>query len=119
MNPFEYKEKVMIIDQLIEAINKKSPISFQYNKLGKTPGIRVGNPHAIFIMRKKDGSESTKVHIFQTGGISDSSQLLPDFRLFDLDEISGITVHSDMAPFEISQKYNPEWEGYKFIVAKV
>lgn len=55
----------MSLEILKEAIEKKSKISFEYNKPGKTLGRRVGDTHAVFIMRRKDGSESTKVHIIQ------------------------------------------------------
>jgi hypothetical protein len=65
-------EVLMSLEILKEAIKKRLPIEFEYNKEGKIPGLRKGNPHAVFIMRKKDGSESTKVHVVQTSGVSDS-----------------------------------------------
>jgi len=54
---------------LVAAIKSRSPVSFQYNKAGKMPGLRLGNPHAAFILRRKDGTESTKVDIVQTSGL--------------------------------------------------
>ncbi len=109
----------MSLQQLKKAIEARKPISFTYNKLGKTPGIRIGNPHAVWVMRKKDGTESTKVHVLQTEGISDSNEKLPSFRLFDLGEMRDVVVHEDQPQFEADSAYNPEWNGYTFVVAKI
>lgn len=109
----------MSLEILKEAIAKKMPITFEYNKPGKTPGERVGNPHAVFIMRKKDDSESTKVHIVQTSGVSDSGQAFPSFRLFDLTELSNVRIKQADTPFDISEKYNAKWDGYNYVIAKV
>ncbi|HKO95847.1 MAG TPA: hypothetical protein VJU86_02565 [Pyrinomonadaceae bacterium] len=51
----------MNLELLVRAIKSRTPISFEYNKADKTPGLRIGNAHAAFIMRRKDGTESTKV----------------------------------------------------------
>jgi hypothetical protein len=48
---------------LVAAIKSRSPVSFHYDKAGKIPGLRIGNPHAAFIMQRKDGTESTKIDI--------------------------------------------------------
>ncbi len=109
----------MSLQNLKAAIESQKPISFTYNKPGKTPGQRIGNPHAVWVMRKIDGSESTKVHVVQTGGVSDSGQELPSFRMFDLGVLADVEVLSDSKPFEISDQYNPEWEKYTFVIAKV
>lgn len=109
----------MSLEILKEAIKMRLPIEFEYNKEGKTPGSRIGNPHAVFIMRKKDGSESTKLHLVQTGGVSDSKQEFPSFRTFDLTELSKVTIRSTDAPFDISEQYNPESDGYKYVIAKI
>jgi len=109
----------MLLQNLKAAIGTQKSISFTYNKPGKIPGQRIGNPHAVWVMRKKDGTESTKVHVVQTGGVSDSGQELPSFRMFDLGVLADVEVLSDSKPFEISDQYNPEWDGYTFVIAKV
>lgn len=109
----------MPLFSLKSAIESQMPVSFSYNKLGKTPGQRIGNPHAAWVMRKKDGTESTKVHIVQTGGVSDSAQELPSFRMFDLDELGDVLVLSNSKQFEVSDQYNPEWVGYTSVIAKI
>lgn len=113
------KETKMPLFSLKSAIESQMPVSFSYNKLGKTPGQRIGNPHAAWVMRKKDGTESTKVHIVQTGGVSDSAQELPSFRMFDLDELGDVLVLSNSKQFEVSDQYNPEWVGYTSVIAKI
>lgn len=109
----------MSLEILKEAIEKKAQISFEYNKKGKVVGERIGDPHAVFIMRRKDGSESTKVHVVQTGGVSDSGQVLPSFRMFDLLELSNVAIIEPLKTFEASDQYNPEWDEYKFTITKV
>jgi len=109
----------MSLQLLIKAIQERKPISFEYNKAGKVAGIRIGNPHAVFIMRKKDSTESTKVHIVQTSGVTDSNPNFPDFRMFDIVELSNIKIIDGKPPFVINEKYNPESEMYKYVIAKV
>ena len=109
----------MSLEILKEAIEKRMPITFEYNKIGKTAGERVGNPHAVFVMQKKDGSESTKVHVVQTEGVSDSEQEFPSFRMFDLSELSNVEINDTEIPFDISGDYNADWDGYQYAIAKV
>lgn len=109
----------MSLDKITLAIMHRKPISFEYNKPGKVRGIRIGNPHAVFVMHLKDGSKSLKVHLFQTGGVSDSSQSLPDFRTFDLKDITNVFISEDSHTFEISLKYNSNWEGYQDTIIKI
>lgn len=109
----------MSLDAIRTAINQRKPISFEYNKPGKTPGNRIGNPHAVWVMRKKGGTESTKVHIVQVAGVTDSGQEFPSFRMFDLSEISMVQILTDSPEFQPNHKYNPEWDGYTFVIAKI
>jgi hypothetical protein len=109
----------MPLRTISDAITQRRTIIFEYNKPGKVRGKRIGNPHAVFVMHLKDGSTSTKVHVFQTGGVSDSSQNLPDFRMFDLTNIANVIFSDDCQAFEISPKYNPNWDGYEDAIIKI
>ncbi|MCX5807031.1 MAG: hypothetical protein NT010_13390 [Proteobacteria bacterium] len=111
----------MIIETLKDAIKRKVAISFEYNKPGKTSGSRIGNPHAIYIMRKNDGTESTKVDILQTSGVSDSAseKILPSFRMFFIEHLSNVAICEPVTPFKESPEYNPESDRYKYVIAKV
>ncbi|AYP22504.1 hypothetical protein ACSST1_04935 [Pantoea agglomerans] len=109
----------MSLKLLQQAIQERKPISFEYNKEGKVHGERFGNPHAIFIMRKKDESESTKVHLVQTAGVTDSDKGYNEFRMFDILEITNVKILDDESPFEIHPSYNPSWPGYASVIAKV
>ena len=42
------------IEKLTKAIESKKPISFEYNKIGKVQGKRIGNPHALYIFSPKN-----------------------------------------------------------------
>ena len=113
-----------ILDTLIHAIKNKQQISFEYNKEGKIKGERIGNPYAIFIhTAKNSGVQSTKVHIVQTEGVSDSmnENPFPSFRTYNIEELTNVTILTSREPFSppFHENYNPEWEGYKDIIAKV
>ncbi len=110
------------LDLLIEAVKNRKQISFEYNKPNKVPGERVGNTHAIFIFTSKAGERSTKVHIVQTSGVSDSREEkpFPDFRMFNIEELSAIRILENLPAFEpYYEKYNPEWDGYKDVIEKI
>lgn len=110
------------LDILIKVIQTKQPVSFEYNKPEKVQGKRIGNPHAVFIFTAKSGQQSTKVHIVQTGGVSDSKEEkpFPDFRMFNIEDLSELAIIDNVEPFTpFYEKYNPEWEGYKDVIEKV
>ncbi|MGP2733766.1 hypothetical protein [Serratia bockelmannii] len=109
----------MSLRLLQQAIQERKPISFEYNKEGKVRGERIGNTHAVFIMRRKDSSESTKVHIVQTAGVTDSGKDFPDFRMFDITEITNVSIIDSEPNFVIDARYNPLWDGYAHVIAKV
>ncbi|EOT1755346.1 hypothetical protein ACNHYK_000009 [Citrobacter koseri] len=104
---------------LEQAIQQRKPISFEYIKEGKVRGERIGNTHAVFIMRRKDNTESTKVHIVQTAGVTDSEPNFPEFRMFDISELANIRILDDSPVFEIDPAYNPSWSGYSNVISKV
>ncbi|MFI5450712.1 hypothetical protein ACHMWN_01015 [Pedobacter sp. UC225_61] len=110
------------LDLLIVAIKNRKPISFEYNKEGKIRGTRIGNPHAVFIFTSKTNVTSTKIHIVQTDGVSDSKELkpFPDFRMFNIEDLTSMVVLEDSLSFEPHyEKYNPEWEGYINAIEKI
>lgn len=109
------------LEILEQAINTRKSISFEYNKEGKIKGERIGNPHAVFILTAKVGEQSTKVHIVQTAGVSDSKleKPFPDFRMFDIEKLDNLKILESASQFSIHEKYNPEWEGYANVIAKV
>lgn len=109
----------MSLELIRNAIASNKPISFNYDRAGKIQGLRIGNPHAVWVMRRKDGTETTKVHIVQVDGVSDSGQELPSFRMFNLTDVGNVSVLRDSPEFTPDEKYNPEWDGYTFLIEKV
>lgn len=101
---------------LSQAIKERKPIQFVYNKPGKTQGVRVGNPHAVFYYTTKAGITSLKVHIAQTSGATDSGTQLPSFRMFDVDDIIIEKILKNEPAFDVHHDYNPLWSGYSKIV---
>ncbi len=112
------------LEILIEAIKNKKPISFKYIKEGKKDGIRFGNPYAGFIYTAKNTRiQSTKVHIVQTGGDSDSVEKNPfdSFRMFNIEDITDVKIlknEKDFGP-PFHENYNPEWDGYIDVIIKL
>lgn len=123
------------IEKLTTAIENRKPITFEYNKEGKTAGKRKGNPHALYIFEYKDPNKESKIKLdlVQTGGVSDSREEkpFPDFRQFFITDLSNIEVlenESDFEPLyeklneetgEMEKRYNPESDYYKNPLAKV
>jgi hypothetical protein len=112
------------LELLKQAITCKQQISFQYNKAGKIVGERIGNPHAVFIFTAKNTNlQSTKVHIVQTDGVSDTKgeKPFPSFRMYNIEELSEVKILTGRLSFtpSLEEGYNPEWEGYKDVIAKV
>lgn len=83
-------------------------------------GWRIGNPHAVFVATKKNWEYDTKVHIVQTGWVSDSeTNKFPEFRLFNVDEISNIEIIHNNPQFTVDERYNSEWDWYKDFIVKI
>lgn len=107
------------LETLTKAIEKQLPISFQYNKPGKIEGARIGNPHAVFIFTAKSGKTSTKLHLVQEDGVSDSGTKddFPFWRPFDIEYISDVEILENNGKFEIDDGYKPD--SYDNPLAKV
>lgn len=98
------------LELLTKSVENRLPISFQYNKPDKSEGVRIGNVHTIFIFTSKKEEISTKLHIVQTDGVSDSADKgdFPFWRTFNIDFISDVKILEDSGKFEIEEGYNPE-----------
>jgi hypothetical protein len=115
MPPAHSASHFEVLDAIKAAIERRLPISFNYVG-SKTPGPRGGNPHAVFVRRKKDGTEDVYVHLWQTGGVTDPGWL-PAWRMFFLAKCGDVEVGWEGQPFDIADGYNPGY--YDFPLAKV
>lgn len=104
-----------------QAIRELKVISFIYDMPDTAPGERFGNPHAVFRVSGKSGKISTKVHIVQTGGASDSKILSPkaNFIVFDLRYIKNVQVKSRQPSFTVDPRYNPNLGAYHNAIQKI
>ncbi len=102
---------------LKKAIEEQVPIQFNYIRPEKTAGLRIGNPHAVFIKKLKSGEEHIYVHIWQTDGVTDSGGDIPGWRQFHLNDITDVVPLPEGAPFVIAKGYNPTF--YKYPIAKI
>src|SRR3989344_7285797 len=107
-----------VIEQLVLAMQNRKPISFEYRQEGKPPGLRIGNPHAVFKGRNKNGIDNVYVHIVQTGGVSETLQIFPDWRMFFADKIFGVQIMEAEPIFAINDGYNPNAPMYSQTIYK-
>jgi|LGVF01.1.fsa_nt_gb hypothetical protein len=110
------------LESIKAAIENRTPISFNYIRKDKDPGLRVGDPHAAFIRRLKSGEERVYLDLFQTDGVTDSGvkdsdSELPGWRKFFLNDVQNVQFIKEKAPFKIAEGYNPT--SYEFPIAKV
>lgn len=106
------------LELLIESVEKRLPISFQYNKRGKIEGVRTGNVHAVFIFTSKAGVQSTKADMYQTEGVSDTAGI-PDWRPFNIEDITDVKILEEAGQFEVADGYNPNCDKYDKPLAKI
>lgn len=111
-----------VIETLKRAIELRKPIAYEYNKPGKTPGRRTGSPYVAFVYTANDKRQSTKLHVVQTAGVSDSNdrQPLPSFRTHEIEWLSSVVILEDQSSFTPDHPdYNPNWEKYDNVIAQV
>jgi len=101
------------IEIIKKAIQSRKPISFEYNKQGKTTGKRIGNPHTIYI---HSGTGNVLVDLYQTDGVSDSANSgekeLPSWNRFDIEYMNNIIILENYSDFDIAPGYNPYSDRY-------
>lgn len=129
------QEEMTNIEKLTKTIESQEPITFEYNKIGKTAGTRIGNPHALYILSPKNPAtpKTTKLDLVQTDGVSDSKieKPFPDFRQFNITDLSNIQILENEPKFEpmlekfdeekgiMVKMYNPESDRYQKVIAKI
>jgi len=106
-----------------QAIEKRKPISFNYNKMGAI-SYRVANPYVIYIFVSKAGEQSTKVDVVQTGGDSESKDKnpLPSFRSFlAIEDITHVEILENEVSFgePLHPDYKPDSDRYENPLAKI
>jgi len=108
-----------------EVITTRTPISFEYVRERKTPGDRIGNPHAVYLRKLQSGEKKVYLDVWQTGGVTDSRKgdskkgELPGWTTCFLDDVVNIELKADEAPFDITTNYNPHADKFKFAIAKI
>ncbi|MDE6029496.1 MAG: BNR repeat-containing protein [Clostridiales bacterium] len=105
-----------IRQELEKAIKNRKPIEFEYS--GNVEGMRVGNPHILYMKKNMDGTVPIYVDIWQVGGVSDSGEL-PNWRQFKFDKIIYVKILDNEPSFEVAEKYNEESGRYQVVLEKV
>ena len=91
---------------ITQAIELRKPVRFRYVKEGKNPGVRIGNPHALFV---HPSTRNLQVEMYQTDGVSDSdlNEGLP-WRKFLVEFFKDAEVLSEVPDFLVGEGYNPD-----------
>lgn len=101
-----------VVEKIKRAVLARKPVEFEYVKEGKVQGKRIGNPHIIFAGKTKEGVPRIWSHIVQTGGVSDTLEDFPNWRMFIVDFIENVVILEGEASFDVSEGYNPESNMY-------
>lgn len=103
------------IDILIKAIREKHPVKFEYIKLDKINGERIGNPYAIY---KDPDTQNINIHLYQTAGVSDSELKPTPWRTFIIEHMQNIEIVENQV-FEVAEGYNPLYSKYSDCIEKI
>lgn len=102
------------VEELMEAINDRKSISFQYMHEGNEAGMRMGNPHAVYVDEK---SHETLVDIYQERGTTDMNQILPSWETFEVQSVKHLKM---LQPhFEVNEGYRSDSIKYKTTLCKI
>ena len=104
------------VEVIKKAIELRKPVEFYYNKEGKISGKRIGNPHAIYRDPKTD---NINVDIYQTDGVSDQPEKIPDWRVFTVKFINNAEILKGSREFDIADGYDPDSLRYVDVIAKL
>lgn len=112
-----------ILELLTHAIENRLHISYQYNKPGKIFGVRIGHPYAVYFFTTQSGVTSTKVHVVQIEGVSDTNteKPFPSFRQHNIEDMSDVQILIDRPCFvePWHNDYNPLGNWYKDVIIKL
>ncbi len=102
------------IEILTSAIQHKKQISYEYDAPDRAVGVRIGNPHAIFIST----AENVNIDIFKLGGVkTDPAKPLPAWRQYKVKNIKNVVILDQN--FSTADGYNPTSKQYARVIAKI
>ena len=97
---------------LEQAIREQRIISFNYLKPGKEQGIRVGNPHALYVSKKGE----ILCDVYQTSGATDEYDL-PSWRQFTIDNLGNVNFTDRV--FSVASGYNTYSSRYSNCIVRI
>lgn len=98
-----------IQDTVIEAIKSRRKMELNY----KGDGLRLVHPHALFVSTKG----KTIIDAFQISGYSSQSEKMPDWRQFDISNITHLKVLEET--FHVASGYNSLSDRYSNKIEKI
>lgn len=103
------------LEILTTAINLRKPISFEYNLENRAVGLRLGNPHAIYL----SSTNKVNIHVWKTDGVkTDPTQPIQAWRTYSIKHIQNITILNEKESFSLAPDYKPNSPMYSRALAK-
>lgn len=102
------------IEILTSAIRQKKQISYEYSAPESKKGVRIGNPHAIFV----SSSDNVNIDIYKLDGVrTDPTKLLPAWRQYKIKYIKNVIILNTV--FSTAVGYNPTSKQYSRVIIKI
>lgn len=97
---------------LTKAITERRTVILSYG--GRNAGARICNPHILY----RSAQDSVCVDCYQIGGKTSKGSVLPAWRPFNTEDISGVRLTDDT--FATAPGYNPgNRQRYRVIIARI
>lgn len=115
------QHQIEVIATLTEAISNRKQISFVYKAPGDNlPGLRYGNPHAVYYHTPKSEPLAKFMHLdlVQLRGPSKSGGL-PGWRCYKIDCMYDVSIVEDDNEFLVNIEYKPYSDRYRRTIIKI
>lgn len=102
------------LELLTSAIQQKKQITYEYDSPGRAVGVRIGNPHAIFIST----AENVNIDIYKIDGVkTDPAKPLPAWRQYKVKDMKNVVILDK--EFSTADGYNPTSKQYARVITKI
>jgi hypothetical protein len=102
------------LEILTLAIREKKQISYEYFAPDRANGVRIGNPHAIFV----SSADNVNIDIYKINGVkTDTTKPLPAWRQYKVKDIKNVVILN--TAFSTAAGYNPTSKQYARAMIKI
>jgi len=102
------------LEILALAIKEKKQISYEYYAPDRANGVRIGNPHAVFV----SSANNVNIDIYKIHGVkTDPTKPLPAWRQYKVKDIKNVVILNTV--FSTADGYNPTSKQYARVIVKI